>query len=515
MDSRSRAALPPFGTTIRDLLLDGAGTDPDHVLLIAGDRRITLAQLADHTRAVAADLAERGIRPGDAVATMLGNGPNHVAVFLGVALAGALWVPLSPEAKGPSLAHALAVARPKLAFATGEACQRLREAGLNEACILIETDGWALPDRSAPPPDIPAHKAKPDEARAILFTSGTSGPPKGVTVTERMLVASAAGTAIASDCHAGDVYLMWEPLHHIGGSQIVVMALARLVQLVVVERFSASALWPQVRANGVTKLHYLGGILEILLKAAPRPDDRHHPLRLAFGGGCRPEVWRAFEERFAVPLREVYGMTEASSFTTINMNGTVGSVGTPVPWFSVSLAGNDGRPVPEGGIGEIVVSSDHPELFTPGYLGAPEATAKLLRDGCLFTGDLGRFDAAGNLQYVGRLTDSLRRRGENVSAWEVETALGSHPDIAECAVVGIPAEIGEHEIMCFLSMRDGAAFDPAALAAWCTRQMPRHHVPRFWKQVAGFERTPSQRIRKDLLDRGRGDAIDTGDGRPL
>jgi crotonobetaine/carnitine-CoA ligase len=347
------------------------------------------------------------------------------------------------------------------------------------------------------------------DTRCIIFTSGTSGPPKGVIVSDRMLIAAATATAMASDCEPGDVYLLWEPLHHIGGVQAAVMALLRPVVLVAVQRFSASGLWPTVRAHGVTKLHYLGGILDILLEAPPTPEDKQHPVRLAFGGGCRTDARLAFERRFAIPVREVYGMTEASSFTTINHDGVVGSVGRPVPWFEVELVGTDGASVGDGQAGEIVVVPKCPGLLTAGYLGDIEATSRLLANGRLHTGDLGRRDRDGNLFFLGRMTDSLRRRGENVSAWEVETALADHPHIAEAAVVGVPAAIGEHDIMAFVLLRDGAPFDPAGLAHWSATALAPHHVPRYWKSVTAFPRTPSQRIRKDQLDKTTAGAWDS------
>lgn len=485
---------------------------PDRVLAVQDGRDTTLAELHALALAIAGELRAAGVRPGDPVLTMLGNGVHHIALFLGICLAGALHVPVNPESRGPSLVHALKLARPVLAYAGAEAIGRLREAGLGADCAVIEADGWRIPDRHAPC-RAEAAPAGPETIRSILFTSGTTGPPKGVQVSERMLIASAAGCALASDCREGDVFLMWEPMHHIGGPQLLVMAMLNGTKLVLVPRFSASGLWPEVRRHGVTKLHYLGGILEILLKARPDPGDRDHPVRLAFGGGCRNEVWKAFESRFAIPIREVYGMTEASSFTTVNVRGVVGSAGTAVPWFDVELLDQDARPVAPGGQGEIVVRSRHSGLFTPGYLDAPEASARLLRDGRLFSGDLGRMDEAGNLRFIGRVTDSLRRRGENISAWEVETALGAHPAIAESAVTGVPATIGEHDILCFVLMKDGEPFDPAALSAWCRETMPPHHVPRYWKQVDGFERTPSQRIRKETLDRDLASAVDTAPAR--
>ena len=368
-------------------------------------------------------------------------------------------------------------------------------------------NGGGTASPGAGPPEISSED--PDAHRAILFTSGTTGPPKGVIVTERMLMASAAGCALASDATPGDGYLMWEPMHHIGGPQLLVMALAGEARLVLVKRFSASRFWNDVSRHRVTKMHYLGGILEILLKPAPSAEDREHPITLAFGGGARPDVQRAFEDRFGIPLREVYGMTEASSFTTINVDGVEDSVGQTMPWFEVELRDESGRPA--DGTGEIVVRAEHAGLLTPGYLGNAEATAKLLRDGWLFTGDLGRHDAAGNLYFLGRMTDSLRRRGENVSAWEVETALAAHPDIAETAVVGVESEVGEQDILCFVLVRDGAAYDPQALANWSRKKLSRHHVPRYWKRVTAFDRTPSQRIQKAKLDRDLSEVFDLGD----
>lgn len=497
---------PPFDTTISALLL--AHRDPEQILLFDEHREWTVAELTAHAKQFAAMLSARGVRPGDPVATMLGNGPNHVALFLGMALAGALWVPVNPEARGPSLDHVFRLTRPVLAFAGAEAAIRLVAQGLIDRRAVIHTDCWNL-EPLADPVSITIHQSEPDDVRAILFTSGTSGPPKGVQVTERMLAASAAGTAFASDCHGGDRYMMWEPLHHIGGSQLLVMALGLGARLFMVERFSASRFWPQVRRHAINKLHYLGGILEILLNSPPGPQDRDHPVQLAFGGGCRADVWRDFEGRFGIPIREVYGMTEASSFTTVNTSGLVGSVGASVPWLAAEIIDQHGLPAGDNEAGEIVAVAKYPGLFTPGYLHAPEVTARLLNGGRLHSGDLGRRDRDGNFQYIGRMSDSLRRRGENISAWEVETALSAHPDIAESAVVGVPATIGEHDILCFVVMRQGCLFDLEAMLKWCMAAMPPHHVPRFWKQVEAFERTPSQRIRKDLLDKDIASAIDT------
>jgi crotonobetaine/carnitine-CoA ligase len=166
------------------------------------------------------------------------------------------------------------------------------------------------------------------------------------------------------------------------------------------------------------------------------------------GGGCPREVWRPFEARFGVEIRECYGMTECSSITTANLDDTLGSVGRPVPWLDVTIARPDGLPVAVGEPGEIVVTSSIPGALTRGYLDNPEATAKALRGGAFHTGDVGSWDASGNMYFHGRMSDSARVRGENVSAFEVEGVAARHPAVEECAMIPVAAEGHEQESGC-------------------------------------------------------------------
>ena len=505
-------AYAPFSATLAGLLLDRAARCPDRVLLTWEGTEITTAEVALAAHQFAGKLRGLGVQPGDAVLTMVDAGPTYISLFLGAALVGVTWVPQAPDARGPSLAHVLSITRPVLVIAAPHALENIMAAGHDDVGTILKIDGWGWPAPSGSNEMSDPELSNPDNVRAVLFTSGTTGPPKGVIVTERMLLASAAGCAFASKCKVGSVFLMWEPMHHIGGPQLVIMALVHGARLVVVKRFSASRFWPLVRAQGVTKFHYLGGILEILLKAKELPDDKDHPILLAFGGGCRPETRRDFTERFSIPICEVFGMTEASSFTTVDVRETKDSIGQVLPWMEVELVEEDGQPMAEGAVGEIAVRPRYPGLLTPGYLGDKDANARLLKGDWLHTGDMGRRDLEGNYYFLGRKTDSLRRRGENISAWEIETALAGHPEIAETAIVGVPSEIGEADILCFVLLHEDIVFDPLSIFEWCRNHLPRHHVPRYWRQVDGFERTPSQRIRKDCLDAGLANAIDVGDG---
>ena len=354
----------------------------------------------------------------------------------------------------------------------------------------------------------PSTKPTLDDLRCVSFTSGTTGPPKGVLMTERMLRSCATGAAIASDVRSQDIFLLWEPIYHSSGAQMCILALMKPISLVIVPRFSASHFWDLIRKHKVTKIHYLGGIIDILLKQSSSLNDKNHYVRIAFGGGCRKENWRAFEQRFGVKIQECYGLTEASGFTTVNTSGKVGSIGKPYPYFDVQIVDDDGIPLRFGQTGEILVREKESGVITQGYLNNQEATAAALRGEWLHTGDLGQYDQEGDFFFMGRKKDSIRRRGENISAWEVESVLNSHPDIKESAVIGVDAEIGEQELKAFVVCAAGATIKPLDIVRWCEPRMPHFQIPRYVAFVDGFKKTPTERIRKEELSRDTSDCWD-------
>jgi crotonobetaine/carnitine-CoA ligase len=444
---------------------------------------ITIARLDIASDRLAAGLLQRGLVRGDRVAVMLRNGPLALTLIFALAKAGLIWVPVNVQLRGASLRYILEHAEPRLLIIEPDLLDTLGDCGAAIGRLALPEDL-----REAKP--VATVLPGPGETFAISYTSGTTGPPKGVLVSHRMLRLAGEGAALVSGARDGDVMFVWEPFYHIGGAQLVVVPLLHRVVLHMAPRFSASAFWAEVARSGATQIHYLGGILPILLKQPPGPQDRAHRVRVAWGGGCPPSIWREVETRYGVEVHECYGMTEASSFTTFNANGIVGSVGRPLPWFDVTVQD-----------GEIVVRSTDPHAITNGYLRNPEATARTLRHGALHTGDSGAWDSEGNLIFHGRLTDNVRVRGENVSAWEVEHVAAGHPEIADCAMIGVAAEIGEQEIKLFVQTIPGATLTPAALSAWLAERLPPYQRPRYLVFVAGFDRTPSQRIAKHSLSR--------------
>ena len=483
------------------LLTTRAATEPERVYARFCGEPVTYAEIERRSAAFAWYLRKRGIGAGDRVAVMMRNSIATIAVVFGLARAGVAWVPVNAQQRGEGLRYLLTHSQPSLVVADAELAPQIAEAmgqGV-ELPLLAHAPGGEL-DAILSGRELFSEPApSPDAVFAIMYTSGTTGRPKGVIVSHRMLRLASESVALLSDAKPDDVFFVWEPLYHIGGAQLLPLPMLRGITLAMVERFSASRFWDQVREEGASHIHYLGGILQILLKQPPSSRDREHGVRIAWGGGCPADIWPAFRDRFGIDIRECYGMTEASSLTTCNVTGVVGSVGTPMPWFAVKLRDSEGRAVATGARGEIVIETSIPGAIFPGYLDNPEATAKALRSDGFHTGDLGSFDADGNLYFHGRMTDSVRCRGENVSAWEVEHVAAEHEAIEDCAMIGVAADVGEQDIKLFVKPRDGVIIDPQALSGWLGQRLAPYQNPRYIAVVDEFERTASQRIMKHKL----------------
>lgn len=477
---------------------------PDGVYASFNGEPLTFSGLDRAASALASFMRGKGYRQGDHVAVMMRNSLAALSVICGLAKAGIVWVPINAQQRGEGLRYLLAHSRPRMLVVDADLAELAREAFAPEAqtAVLIngnETSAGGLSSVLADSADFSEEPPEADSPFAIMYTSGTTGRPKGVIVSHRMLRLASEAVGQVTAAQPGDVFFVWEPLYHIGGAQLLPLPMIRNIRLAMVDRFSASRFWQQVKTEGATHIHYLGGILQILLKQPQGAIDREHGVNIAWGGGCPPDVWREFQARFGVQIRECYGMTEASSITTFNDTGLTGSVGTPPPWFSVEILDATGAPVPTGERGEIVVKTSKSGALFPGYFENPEATAKALRGGALHTGDLGSCDAEGNLFFHGRMTDSVRCRGENVSAWEVEHVAANHPAVEDCAMIGVAGDIGEQDIKLFVKPKSGHHLDPAEMSAWMGQRLATYQNPRYIAVVDEFERTASQRIMKHKL----------------
>jgi crotonobetaine/carnitine-CoA ligase len=477
-----------------------------HIYCRFQDQDWTVGELNERINRLANALLAAGLRKGDRVAVMLPSHPDHIVTIFALAKAGLIRIPVNVHLKGASLDFVFDRFEPHALIADRAYADALAPIAARLPALQIVWRGGDGPHDFAGLVDAasaerPAVAVAADDIIAITPSSGTTGEPKGVLKSDRSLRAGPMGTLALTGAKAGDVFLLWEPLHHGAGVAVLIAALIEPITLAMVEKFSASKFWDEVRRYDVTHIHYLGGVLPLLLKQPESPLDREHKVRMAWGGGCPIDVWRTFEERFGVVLREGYGLSEMTTFVTINPEGRLGSCGRPLPFYDVALLAEDGQEVPTGEAGEIVIRPREASLAFKGYFRMEEASAALVRDGWFSTGDLARRDEDGFLFYAGRKKDSVRRRGVNISAWEVERIILTHDDVEECALIGVPSELGDDDLKLFVRTTAGREPNPLELIRWCEGRMPYFQIPRYIEGIDEFPKTPTQRIKKSDLSR--------------
>jgi crotonobetaine/carnitine-CoA ligase len=482
-----------------EILYQGLRDPRRRILLSFEGRAQTAQEVAAAVGAIQAWLEARGLRPGARVAVMLDNHPAHIALIYALILSGMTWIPINTRLRSAGIQYIVEHCAPDLVIV-----ERAYREPVDTACIdagrpnaAVALEEFPLQSGTTPPPQKAA--MRPEHILCIIYTSGTTGAPKGVLFTHRMMRIASEATLIVAEALGGDRLFVWEPLCHIGGAQLLLTPFLEPVELHVVERFSASRFWEQVTRARATHLHYLGGILDILMQQPVESVPDHHDIRVAWGAGVSREAWQGISDRFGFKLRECYGMTECSSFATVNVLGKPGSIGRPLPWLELELLDDDGRTVPPGEIGQIILTAKLEGVLLPGYLNNDMATRSALRNGKLYTGDLARRDAEGDLFFVGRGTDSMRVRGENVSAWEVERVFVAHPAVAAAAAIGVKSSVGEQDIKLFLQFRPGMRVSFEEIASWGASRLASYQLPRYYIGVDQFEVTPSERIRKHVL----------------
>jgi crotonobetaine/carnitine-CoA ligase len=302
------------------------------------------------------------------------------------------------------------------------------------------------------------------------------------------------------------------PLFHGNAKLLSTMpALASGARMALAERFSAGQFWDDVRRYGATEFNYIGGVVQILLKAEPRHDDADNPLRLLFGAGATPGVHEEFERRFGVTLLEGYGMSEIGlPLLSTFAERKPGTCGKPHRDYEVKIVDDDGVEVEDGCPGELWVRPRRPWSMLLGYYNMPQKTAEAWQDLWFHTGDSLRKDPDGFYLFVDRKKDAIRRRGENISSWEVEHIVAGHPAVLECAAIPIRSELGEDDVMVCVVRRPGRSLSATELAGWCAEHMARFMVPRYVRFAERLPKTPTERVQKYVL-REEGVTTDTWD----
>jgi crotonobetaine/carnitine-CoA ligase len=339
----------------------------------------------------------------------------------------------------------------------------------------------------------------------IIYTGGSTGLPKGVVLPHFACICAARRYIEAFGATSADRHYATSPLFHAGGLFIALLGpMLAGMRTMIDRRFSASNYWARIRATGATLANPPGVALTMLCQRPATPGDRDHRVRAALGltGQLPPEIPETFSKRFGIALINLYALTEASGALIV-----YNPLGSPRPdsngfggrWAEIAIANDEGEQLGSNEMGRILLRPKIPDTFMLGYWKDPEATVKAFRNLWLNTGDLGYLDDAGYLYFKGREAHWLRRRGENISAYEVEQIIARYPGVAEAVVVGVPSELGEEEVKAFLVVERDAKVDPSQLVLWCLERMANFKTPRFIEFVGALPRSAA----KPDVDRAR------------
>jgi crotonobetaine/carnitine-CoA ligase len=499
------------------LLRQAAGEAPDEPFLRVGGQAFTYGEAYASVLTVARALRALGVVQGDRVGIMAGNHPETVWSWMGANAAGAIDVPFNSEARGDFLSYLIADAAPRVVIATPEHLQTLSEAASEAPEVVVtigETEERPFGERSrqlsftellalgTPRVELPEPAA--GDLATIMYTSGTTGASKGVALPQRYYVVQADQGRVLTEVVAGEVVYCVQPLFHMDARIYLLIALSARATIALGERFSVRNFWKDVRHHRADVIACIGTMMLLLAKQPASPDDGTQPARLAACSSTPPKAHRAFEERFDIVVTESYGMTECCYLTSTRIGEVkVGSVGTPADNVVIDVLDDDDSPVPVGEIGELCYRPTVPFMMMSAYWRKPEETLEAWRNLWFHTGDFVRRRSDGEFEYVGRKKDAIRRRGENISAWEVEQAVAKHPDIMECAAIGVASELGEEDVAVLAVIRSGSGLEPEQLHGFVSDDLARFAIPRYIEFVESLPKTASERVAKPAV-RARG-----------
>jgi crotonobetaine/carnitine-CoA ligase len=532
-------AFPDQGDwTLATVLRHHADQRPDAVFLDLPEERLTFTYAKSLARAesIADRLAESGAARGDRVLVMAANSSQFLLTWLGTGVGGTIEVPINTAYEGLFLEHQMVVAGPRWAviddvqaakfLAVADSAKVIEKFWVidtgtrDEALDVLRGAGWAAAPweelAQGARPGAEFTTPPPHTQASIFFTSGTTGPSKGVAMPHAQMYFFGQEVVSLQRLTPEDVYFTCTPLFH-GNAQFMAAypALIAGARLVCRPKFSASRWVDHLRESGVTATNLIGVMMDFIWKQPAKPGDSDNVLRTVFAAPTASSIVEGFKERYGIEaFTEVFGLTETSApiMSPYGEDRPAGAAGLQASdWFEVRLVDPEtDREVPGGEVGELVVRPKHPWTASMGYYGMPEKTAEAWRNLWFHTGDALRKDADGWYYFVDRYKDALRRRGENISSYEVEQGLLSHPAVLEVAVIGVAAdsEAGEDEVMAYVVA--STPVEASELWDWCDGRVPGFAIPRYLRIVDALPKTPSEKVQKAQL-RDLGITADTHD----
>ena len=514
------------GLVLPHLLAGRAVECPDRTFLEEVDgRSISYGDLHRYTLTWADAYRRLGTESGNRVAVMLPTGIDAVSAWLGLSWLRAWEVPVNTGYVGRMLHYLLEHSRSRVLVTAGDYLERLGDV----AADLTHLEAVVVHDRSDVTSDLPFQVIGRDEflsgaapatdldgpgpadIATVMYTSGTTGPSKGVLVPWAQLHATASTSIFTGDFGADDAYYMPFPLFHISGKGPVYTFALVGGRVVMRPSFNTSAFWDDIGRYRCTTTLLLGAMANFINRRPRRPEDAETPLHTVVMVPLIPEL-EDFKQRFGVRVSTAFNMTEIS--VPIHSDGwtpaDLESCGKVRLGYEARVVDHDDEDVGPGKVGELVVRADEPWTLMAGYLDMPEATTAAWRNLWLHTGDAFRYDADGNYYFLDRIKDTIRRRGENISSAEVEVVINEHPGVLESAAVAVPSEWGEDEVKIVVVPRPGESVEPADLIDFLSPRLPRFMLPRYVEVVTSLPKTPTEKVRKVEL-RAQGITPDTWD----
>ncbi|OUM00128.1 AMP-binding protein [Variovorax sp. JS1663] len=511
--------------TFRKVLARFAQASRDKVFLTetATGRRFTYGEIDAWTDRVAHAMQDFGVGRGGHAGLLMGNSAEHLAVFLAIAKIGAVSVPVNTAARGELLRYYLGQSDCETVIVDAPLAPRLQEVlaelPLVRRVIVVRTgegdegaiapagemavaDFHALVDRAPATPFVPAAPPRFCDLVLIAYTSGTTGPSKGSMLSQAAALTYGTSAAEAQGYRASDIFYVCLPLFH--NNALLAATGAALVcgaSVVLSRRFSVSRFWDEIRESKATITNFLGAMSSFLWSQPPSPADADNCLRLV-SMAPTPKYAAEFEERFGLRAMNNYGLSDygmVTSFTQWDPRDKLGSIGRPRRGVQVRIVDDDDFELPPGEPGEMVLRFDEPWRGTMGYYKMAEATLASRRNLWFHTGDRGMRDADGYLYFVDRKKDCIRRRGENISAFEVEQIIATHPAVADAAVFPVATPANDEEVAAVIVAKPGVQLDELQLVEHCQRNMAYFMVPRYIQFRASLPTTMSQKVEKFRL----------------
>jgi len=500
------------------LLAAKARANGDRTFLLFEDRRWSYAELDRLTDRMANGFRALGVKKGERVATLMANCPELLFAYFALTKLGAVVVPVNTAAKGELLVYYLVQSGSRMLVAERDLLDRFLEIEARgtpvERLVVFDEKGTGTPVGSGLPVDDFAVLAQgadePPNAGVrftdlshLSYTSGTTGPSKGNMATHAHTITQGIPLVATYGYDRDDILYTALPLLH--GNALLACVIPALLcdgAVALSRRFSASAFWSEVKRYGATQFNLLGAMANILWSQPPGPQDRDHKVRQAMVVPTPTEFYGEFEARYGVTVTSLYALSDYGMITTKGPDAPrdkMASAGQANADMEIAVVDDDDVPLPAGEVGEIVCRSREPWFAPLGYYDMPAATLSTWRNLWFHTGDRGRIDADGWLYFVDRKKDAIRRRGQNISSYEVEQIIMTHAAVADVAVFPVRSEMSEDEVMACLVLKPGAALDEPTLTAFCAANMAYFMVPRYIEFRPDLPRTASEKVQKYRL----------------